>query len=239
MCTVTYIPTSTGFILTSSRDEKVYRPTLEPHLYQHFDQKLLYPKDLKAGGTWIAVSEHNQIACLLNGAYENHQKKAFYRNSRGQILLESFKYEDARCFYEDADFSGVEPFTLILIKDSAFHKFRWDGLWKYIKEMDRSQPGIWSSVTLYDRAVRDQREKWFNAWLNSHKHSPGYDIAEFHLSCHGNERDNDILMKRSSGLQTLSVSQIRNENSQISFRYIDLLKGEAKITFLKDVQETA
>jgi uncharacterized protein with NRDE domain len=83
MCTVTYIPQSQGFIITSSRDEKLQRLTLQPAIYEHFVSEIVYPKDKMAGGTWIAVNMQNHIGCLINGAFENHQKQDHYQKSRG------------------------------------------------------------------------------------------------------------------------------------------------------------
>lgn len=92
MCTVIYIPLNDGFVLTSSRDEKVHRPTLKPKAYLHKNNILVYPKDEIANVTWIAASNKNRIACLLNGAYQNHERKDYYSKSRGQVLIDCFEY---------------------------------------------------------------------------------------------------------------------------------------------------
>lgn len=233
MCTVTYIPRTNGFILTSSRDEKIYRPTLPPVIYEHFGRRIIYPKDKKAGGTWIAVSEQKQIVCLLNGAFENHQKQDSYRKSRGQILIESFGHENIPHFKGDVNLTGVEPFTLLLLRSGAFHELRWDDSRKYLKEIDMTKPRIWSSATLYDQNTRNQREKWFYDWLKVNVHVPDYNIAGFHSSRHGNDCGNDIMMKRSSGLQTLSISQIRYKNNKSTFRYFDLQSSKEYSIFFK------
>ncbi|MBK6665833.1 MAG: NRDE family protein [Saprospiraceae bacterium] len=70
MCTVSYMPTKSGFILTSSRDESKVRKALPPATYHLHGQDLVFPKDILAGGTWIAASERGQVACLLNGAFD-------------------------------------------------------------------------------------------------------------------------------------------------------------------------
>ena len=84
MCTVSFIPLQNGFLLTSNRDEKIYRPTIAPQVYIENDLKLLYPKDEKAGGTWIVAKEDGTTIVLLNGAFVNHQKK---ENRHGQEIL--------------------------------------------------------------------------------------------------------------------------------------------------------
>ncbi|MFZ1561686.1 MAG: NRDE family protein, partial [Saprospiraceae bacterium] len=90
MCTVTYLPTEKGYILTSSRDEYNLRSTVQPNHYQMYNQTITFPKDEKAGGTWIAASDSNRVACLLNGAFENFEHQDHYVISRGRILLDYF-----------------------------------------------------------------------------------------------------------------------------------------------------
>ena len=87
MCTVTYIPTKNGFCFTSNRDEKASRETIQPTIYINNRKELIFPKDKVAVGTWIATNGSNKITCLLNGAFEGHEKKGPYRKSRGLILI--------------------------------------------------------------------------------------------------------------------------------------------------------
>lgn len=90
MCTVSYIPKKSagGFVLTSNRDEKVFRPTIPPLLYELGETKLGFPKDEKAGGSWIAANNNCRLCCLLNGAFVAHEKKPHHTQSRGTILVE-------------------------------------------------------------------------------------------------------------------------------------------------------
>ena len=66
MCTVTFVRTEKGFILTSNRDEKSARKTIKPKVYKHGEKSLVYPKDELAGGTWVSTNANNRIACLLS-----------------------------------------------------------------------------------------------------------------------------------------------------------------------------
>ena len=68
MCTVTFIPTNQGCIITSNRDEKISREkAISPQEYEIDGKKITFPKDPKEGGTWIAHT-NNKIVVLLNGA---------------------------------------------------------------------------------------------------------------------------------------------------------------------------
>lgn len=222
MCTVTYLPTPTGFILTSSRDEYDVRATLMPATYKIKEQFLSFPKDVKAGGTWIAASEYNKVACLLNGAFENFEPKENHIVSRGKILLDYFNYDTSEDFVKTVDCSQVAPFTLLMLDVKGkikINQFRWDGDRKFIQSIDSQKPRIWASATLYDKSIRDERKRWFTKWLSSNNND---DIKSFHLSDHTEDQANNIVMKREAGLQTVSLTQIVKEQETFYMLYHDL-----------------
>jgi hypothetical protein len=54
------------------RDEKITRERALPPTRIYIEgKKIIFPKDPKAGGTWIAHNE-TKIIVLLNGAQEKH-----------------------------------------------------------------------------------------------------------------------------------------------------------------------
>ncbi|CAN5331629.1 NRDE family protein [soil metagenome] len=232
MCTVTYIPMENGFVLTSSRDEKVYRPTFSPASHLHGSQNIIYPKDKLAGGTWFAVNGQKETACLLNGGLENHVKKDYYKKSRGKVLLDSFEYDDVAYFIMSYNFEDIEPFTLLVIRKSIFSVIVWDGLTISLKQVDDKKPTIWSSVTLYDRETIQQREKWFARWLQRNSSAPDFNIREFHSYRHDENPVYDILMKRKDGLQTVSITQLIADDQMGVLVYTDLLDRK---TFVIDM----
>jgi uncharacterized protein with NRDE domain len=225
MCTVTFVPTPSGFVLTSNRDETKYRPTLPPSIYVVNGKPLLFPKDKQAGGTWIATDKKTKTVCLLNGAFENHIKNPPYRKSRGLILLDSFAFDTFTEFAEKVDLENIEPFTLLLIehqKKIAFLELRWDGQQKHIKNMDVSKCHIWSSATLYNKETQQQRRDWFNLLLKKHPTPAKELLFNFHHTKQSGEKQNDMIMKRANGLETISISQVVVENLEVTFTYDDL-----------------
>jgi hypothetical protein len=240
MCTVTLIPLQQGFILTSSRDEMLTRKTVAPEFYDHNGKSLIYPRDIKGGGTWFAADQSGKIACLLNGGFREHVRKEKYRKSRGLILLESFEYDSTHDFYRSVDLEDIEPFTLLMINYNDGHdlfELIWDGEKKYFIERDIKQPGIWSSSTLYSPSVRATRRKWFNKWIMDHWDYPEMAIRDFHTSRHGDTEQNDILMKRSGGLQTISLTQFKFENNSGRFYYNDLKENKESVTLIHYEQQ--
>lgn len=207
MCSVSFIPKNQHeFILTSNRDEKNARPTSAPVSELIGDTRVFFPKDLNAGGTWIAAGDNSRICFLLNGAFENHERKPFYNKSRGKLLLESFEYEYIQDFFEQSILEEVEPFTLIIIEmndEPSLIEFRWDGTKKHIKELQTDQAWFWTSATLYNKEVRDQKKQWFDTWLQHSENIVDKHILKFHSSTHGDNPANDVFMKRENGLQTV------------------------------------
>ncbi len=228
MCTVTYLPTQKGYILTSSRDEYNLRTTMIPLPYQMYNQTITFPKDEKAGGTWIAASDSNRVACLLNGAFENFEHQDHYVISRGKILLDFFSYPDAKSFIEGIDCSQVAPFTLLMLQGSTdikFTQFRWDGNRKFIKIIDPSKPTIWASATLYDIIQREERKIWFEKWLSNDVFLSSDKMKSFHTANHISDTSNNIVMKRDQGLQTVSVTQILSNQNSLLMHYHDFIQN--------------
>jgi hypothetical protein len=227
MCTVTFIPIKNGFVLTSNRDEMTSRATLPVRSYKVDGKTIVYPKDTLKGGTWIACDLNGRAACLLNGAFKNHNKLEYYSRSRGAILLESFNFE-IDTFPETVNLEGIEPFTLLLLAHgipSQLIELRWDGLRKYTRNLDTSQAYIWSSATLYNALDSKIREEWFTNWIRCYSNIEDNNILNFHSGVHTQDNTTNILMNRKNGLQTVSISQVKT-GCDSKFRYIDLINDK-------------
>ncbi len=223
MCTVTYIPKGADhFILTSNRDESAQRASSAPQFYVTEKQQLVFPVDPKSGGSWIGVAPSNRTACLLNGAFEKHPHKPPYRRSRGLVLLDSFAYAQAEQFADQYEFSGIEPFTLILCRPSKLHELRWDGQQVHLNHLEVAQAHIWSSSTLYDQHIRDRRAQWFNQWLQQTNQQDLHNIMAFHRFGGEQDQTNGLVMNRNNKVQTLSITAIHKRTTEISMHHLDL-----------------
>jgi len=242
MCTVSYIPIKVEqFILTSNRDERIARPTLSPVAEIIGNTTVFFPKDQQAGGTWIAAGDNGRICCLLNGAFKKHKRKVSYAKSRGKILLEAFEHENIRDFLLHSALDEVEPFTLIVSDIKPEHKlreFRWDAEQKHTRELDVVKPHIWSSATLYSKKIRKQRENWFGSWLKSQTHFDRENIMDFHSFPHGNDPENDVVMERTNGLKTVSITQVEVYPDSFNMHYHDLLKDQ-KTSLTKGIKRNS
>jgi Transport and Golgi organisation 2 len=228
MCTVSYIPSAGGVIITSNRDEKLVRtPALAPAAFLHTTGFITYPKDAQAGGTWFAVHENGNAAVLLNGAFEKHTSRPPYKISRGLVLLDILDNERPlnRFLQMPMDAAMVEPFTLVLWQQQLLYECRWDGAAKHYVQKDNSRPHIWSSVTLYDAAIRQKRENWFRQWLQQCPQPQQAQAMAFHHFGGDGNSENDLVMNRDNLLSTVSITSVELGQEKTGMLYNDLLTG--------------
>ena len=202
MCTLTYLPIRKGhFIWTHNRDEDPDRSV--PGLIK--DGSLCYPKDKRAGGTWIAANM-TRIISLLNGAYHKQAYAPSRVKSRGLIVLDCMKMS-LDDFFNRYDLEGIEPFTMVIWDSGKLYDFRWDKQHKFIEERDPDHPHIWSSVTLYNADQRNDREALFHTYFADNSVDPKH--ADLFHRMKGNDIDQThaIYIDRAY-VKTVSISQI-------------------------------
>ena len=229
MCTVTYIPQSgNDFILSSNRDEAPSRSPQNISFAKHEEIELIFPRDAGAGGTWIAASEHGQVVCLLNGAFNKHKHQPPYRRSRGLMVLDFFTFSSPLEFSRFYEFEGMEPFTFIMAGNGELHELRWDEKQVHFKKLNATEMYIWSSATLYSKEVQQKREEWFRYWKENQKDFGLKAIQEFHR--HGGEKDswNGFIMNRFNVVQTVSLTNVIKNADHVTMIYDDLLRKVVK-----------
>jgi hypothetical protein len=226
MCTVSYLPGQSGFILTSSRDEKITRPIarLSDPVMIH-DQEVTFPQDPLGRGTWIA-SSNTRTVCLLNGAFKAHQPSPPYRHSRGLVVLDAFDYFSLQSFAENYNFDGLEPFTLLLIEIGELLVLRWDGSRLFVTEKNASQKYIWSSATLYKPEIIKKRQDWFDHWIASTEEFSLDGIRKFHLTAGDGDPENAIRMRRENRYETVSLTSVVRSGAEMYMIYEDLIHSE-------------
>jgi len=236
MCTLTFVPTPNGVILTSNRDEHDSRGnTLFPVKREIDDKQVVFPQDPKAGGSWIACASDQSVAVLLNGAFKKHKHKPPYRKSRGLILLDLFKFSTLKDFSDNYDLDGIEPFTIVYYKkdtNSILEELRWDGLKKHLSEFDVEHPHIWSSTSLYSADIILERQHWFAEMLEVKDISTD-NLLHFHEFGGKSDEQNNFKMDRGKGLRTISISQINIDKQKIVFRYQNIVSNTIEKMSLK------
>ena len=233
MCTVTFIPRGEDIFLSASRDERRERPNaLPPEIHEVNGQKVLFPMDPLAGGTWMAVNENGNAVVLLNGALQKHIPQPPYRKSRGLIVLDLLSALSPSAWFDGADLQQIEPFTTVIAESGSLFVCRWNGSAKSRAPHRKNFPGIWSSVTLYDAATVEKRERWFTAWLSRNPDPTPEDIMDFHREAGEGDPHTDLLMNRNDQVFTQSISTVCISRNLARFQYFDLRRMAGTECFL-------
>lgn len=224
MCTVSFIQANNKIFLTSSRDEQAARGTATfPCHIASQTCSLLFPKDSKAGGSWISLCSNSNAGVLLNGAFENHERKEHYRKSRGLIFLEIMDHAQPLTAFQDISLEEIEPFTLIIRQQNELYECRWDGAGRYVLQKDQSKAHIWSSVTLYNKSEQERKEQLFFQWLNSRQVNLE-EVLHFH----------EKMQKEKTDTETVSISCVEMGKSLNYFTYLDLQKSSRQRKLIKE-----
>lgn len=225
MCTVTYLPVNDNlYFITSSRDEHILRAAaLPPEVHKEKGGDLLFPQDPLAHGTWMAASAGGAV-CLLNGAFVPQQSKNTYKHSRGLVPLHFFEFDSVSQFAAHYAFDGIKPFTLIIAQEEQLYELKWDETRVHLEELPAEHPHIWASVTLYTPEVIRIRKRWFKKWLDRRRqHVDAKEIMHFHKYYGEADRENGLVIERSSGLKTVSITSLKRTATSTTMIHEDLI----------------
>ncbi|MFE3868469.1 NRDE family protein [Flavobacterium sp. LS2P90] len=231
MCTVSFVSSNGKTIITSNRDEKVIRPNaVPPKNYTINGKNIIFPKDPKAGGTWFVVDTDGTVLVLLNGADEKHKVELPYRKSRGLIVVDIISSLSPKNFWEEIDLENIEPFTLVLFQNNALFQLRWNGIQKETTPLDIHKNHVWSSSTLYSRAIREKRSDWFYTFLEKNPQNSETEMLRFHRYTEQENQENGLVINRNDEMKTLSITQSVIEQNKVDILHYDLIHQKDSMT---------
>jgi Transport and Golgi organisation 2 len=231
MCTVTYFPSSSGYFLTSNRDEKNTRAkALLPTQYNLDGVQLIFPKDGDAGGTWIVLKENGDSVCLLNGAFKRFTDTGIYKVSRGKIVTDIALADNLIHAFQNISLLETPPFTLVVVNGKQLFECRWDGKKKYTKKLDNASTHIWSSATLYDKAQQAKRKYWFEEWQKDNLQPLQKELFQFHTNTGDGDVEDNLVMNRNDNYFTVSITGIAVNNNECLMHYQDIIHNECNTT---------
>jgi uncharacterized protein with NRDE domain len=220
MCVLTYIPQPYGCVtITHNRDEHITRPTaLPPTTYLVGAEKVIYPKDPQGEGTWFAVHQ-DWVCCMLNGAYQLHERKKTYRLSRGQVILYFMQHLDIQSFVSNFNAYDMEPFTFIAfdLKRQKIHQVIWDEKTLNLQHLSSKLPHIWSSVTLYNPEIRSMRKTIFEKFLE--KKPNNQSILDFHQLNAKDSLGNGFFVNIDNRVRTVAITQVTGKYEEMELKY--------------------
>jgi Transport and Golgi organisation 2 len=238
MCTVVFIPDNKKIFFASVRDESPLRErAMPPDIFTTGNVSFLSPKDPLAGGTWIGGNDHGNVIILLNGGFENHQRKNYYRKSRGIIVSELLAIKSPAKEWGKMNMKDIEPFTLIAWNKKNLFRLTWDGTEKHMIKLDGTISHIWSSATLYNDEVRYQRAILFKKWIAATPLVSKKSVLDFFETF--TDPTNGFIMNRNEKIKSLSYTTIEITDNTTEMNYHDLFSTTAynrSITLLGEMK---
>ena len=162
MCTLTFIPTTDGYLAAMNRDELRNRPiACAPQVRARNGVEALYPAE-PSGGTWIAANCYGNLLALLNwNDMALSQDAPVKTTSRGLLipeLIDASSFAATTGILEGLPLGDVLPFRLVafFVSEKTVAEWLWDGLRKELRILPWSR-GHWFSSSLSDQAAAELR----------------------------------------------------------------------------------
>lgn len=133
MCTLTFSPQSSGFLVVMNRDEQRSRVTaLPPTFRQLGNRQALFPSE-PAGGTWIGLNDAGAVLALLNW-YSVPLRTLALTVSRGSLipaLMADSEPHVAGRRLATLALERIQPFRLVgifpAVEGGQVREWRWNG----------------------------------------------------------------------------------------------------------------
>ncbi|MCX7358133.1 MAG: NRDE family protein [Alphaproteobacteria bacterium] len=215
MCTLTIWRDSDHFTITMNRDDEQTRQESPPTLQHGASGAFISPRDVQAGGSWIAANDRGLIACLLN----RYDPAPQGRISRGDIVLRAMEMASAKVAALALSPSPGEysPFNCLLIDREHSVRLDWNGAHITRETLAPKPLDMLTSSSWQELDVRAQRTGVM-ASLTAGVNELGDVIDAFH--CH-TEADSDAwtpMMQRPTS-HTKSITRVRASLETIEMSY--------------------
>ena len=191
MCSITFLPRRSGYVLGMNRDEKRTRvAALAPSQEDVSGRRVVYPRE-PGGGTWISLNDSGVTFALVNW-YSQPSAAILPIKSRGEVVqrLRGVETpEEARNAVREMDLVHVNPFRVIGVFPalSAILEWQWDGRamtevrhgWNPRQWISSGwdEPGAQRSRSeVFEhrcREVDDHGVQWLRKLHGSHENGPG------------------------------------------------------------------
>jgi len=227
MCTITYIPTESGYIVTQNRDESPLREKAVFPVKETINKEsIIFPKDPEGSGSWFVSAKHGLTVCIMNAIYHPNKTSADFKHSRGLVPLHYLEYESNEQFIKDYDFKGIQGFTLVVCSQENVNEIHWDEN-KVTHQSFSPAPLIFQSNPLYTAEQKAKRKLWFENWLDVNDSTK---ILEFHKAKKQENLAESILMDRHF-VRTISITQraFLSNSDEIQYAEVENLNNFKKI----------
>lgn len=220
MCTLSFIPKTTGYLIGMNRDERLTRVrAFPPQTAEIGDLQAVYPRE-PDGGTWIGANTARTSFALLNrnpGLVKMPKER-----SRGEIipqLLGCNGLSQVRARMEQVDPHGMLPFRLVAFfpAERAVLQWSWDA--HHLQGMELGwRTHHWFSSGVSDELARETRSLTFHdAWRHRSAGSTEW-LRGLHAS-HAPVRGSFSVCVHRPDAATVSYTEIDCQTPVLTMRY--------------------
>ena len=215
-------------VIAANRDEQYERPSALPAILEAIP-KVIAGRDLRAGGTWLGVSETGLAAGILNRHLNGQNSLEPDARSRGLLcmdLLGCRSASEAKSFL-GAERASYNPFTLLFAdRDDAFAAYNSEG--KVITQLLLPGLHVFSSAAEFavhsakaERAYRLFNAETITAGIGAGRFDEAVAALQGVLADHtlgpGSENPGDAICVHRESSGTVSSSVIFYDRSRSGF----------------------
>ncbi len=222
MCTLSVIKNEVGLIMTMNRDEHRLRHESEKlSAVQLRDGcKVVFPTDLKSGGSWFGFNQRGVVLALLN-RYQDPLKMDVI--SRGEIIPKALSQGISDNVFDFCGSLAVEsynPFDLIMISTGNCYQFKWTGNDYKIVPITINPSYFKTSSSVEMNSTLSWRSQFFEKWMKNNKNTINSEsiLKNIHLEQAVENKSRSIFMSREHS-HSKSVCQVLLTNSNLVFQY--------------------
>lgn len=114
-------------VIAANRDEFFERPAEGPVIWETAEGRVVAPRDVRAGGTWLGVNAHGVVAAVTNRRCPTPDPS---RRSRGLLVMDALRAgsaADAAESLQDLPIDAYNPFNLLVADDVSAHLVSYEG----------------------------------------------------------------------------------------------------------------
>lgn len=183
MCTLSWKPTDSGYVLRFNRDEQRSRkPALAPTHKQRNNVNFLAPTDAEKGGAWMLVNAHGLSICLLNHYPETPPPKIDKIKSRGNLVLglaDCTNVSDVIHRCKSMSLESYPSFQLVAIDVRGAAQLTWNGR-SYTTSSLNKNGAMLSSSSFRPKAIICSRHKIFTRIVGDISKASDEQLDAFH-----------------------------------------------------------
>lgn len=222
MCTLSFVPVESGYVVAMNRDESRARPKAIPPAVQVIGgQNTLYPSEA-GGGTWIGASASGTLFALLNWYAKEAGSLPEKTRSRGELIPHLLTNLDAaaseRAMWQ-LNLKGLHPFRLFGVYPAERHirEWRWDARQLAHRCHDWGRQHWFSSSRSDVQAERERGAACERTWREEPQDPVAW-LRKLHASHIPEPGPFSICVHREDAA-TVSYTEVVWDGNQVQMRY--------------------